>query len=165
MADGHQSGIWSMKSILSIAGAIILLAGLVTAAALIRSGASGASPVLPRAYGFDGHQGWARGQVRPRAVYFGAGSSLFVRNLSWASWNQAVARGRGIRWADSCVPNCAAGSYARSAAKITLWRVRDHDGQPYFSRISIAWRAASKSYRQIFRWSRGTGTSAVPFWH
>ncbi len=45
-----------MKSVLSIAGAVILLAGLAMAVAVIRSGASGASPALPVAYRFDGHQ-------------------------------------------------------------------------------------------------------------
>jgi hypothetical protein len=48
---------------------------------------------------------------------------------------------------------------------ITLWRVRDHDGQPYFSRMTVRWQAGSKSYRQTFYWSRGAGTSALPFWH
>jgi hypothetical protein len=153
-----------MKSVLGIAIAVIVLAGLTAAAVLIRSGASGASPALPVAYGFDGHEGWAGGEVRPGAVYFGAGGSLFVRGLSWASWNQADARGGGIRWADSCVPNCAAGLYARSAAEITLSGVRDHDGQPFFSAMTIVWSAGGTSRRQTFQWSRGTGTSVVPFW-
>jgi hypothetical protein len=154
-----------MKSVLGIAGAIIVLAGSASAAALIRSAASDTSRPPPVVYGFDGHAGWAHGEVRPRAVYFGAGGSLFVRGLSWASWNQAAAHGDGTRWADSCVPTCAAGSFAKSAARITLWRVRDHDGQPYFSRMTVTWQAGSKSYRQIFYWSRGAGTSALPFWH
>ncbi len=154
-----------MKSVLGIAGAVIVLAGLATAAVMTRSGTSGAGRALPVGYGFDGHQGWARGEVRPRTVYFGAGGSLFVRGLSWASWNPVGARGRGTRWADSCVPDCAAGSYARSAAKITLWRVRVHDGRPYFSRMTIVWPEDGKLYRQIFRWSKGAGTSALPFWH
>lgn len=46
-----------MKSVLGIAIAVIVLAGLTAAAVLIRSGASGASPALPVAYGFDGHEG------------------------------------------------------------------------------------------------------------
>jgi hypothetical protein len=154
-----------MKSVLGIAIAVIVLAGLAAAAVLIRSEASGANPALPVAYGFDGHEGWAGGEVGPRAVYFGAGGSLFLRGLSWASWSQADARGRGIRWADSCVPNCAAGSYVRSAAKITLWRVRDHDGQPFFSAMTVVWSVDGRSHQQTFQWSRGTGTSAVPFWH
>lgn len=153
-----------MKSVPGIA-AVIVLAALAAAAVLIRPGASGASPALPVAYGFDGHQGWTRGEVRPRAVYFGAGGSLFVRGLSWASWNQAEARGEGIRWADSCVPDCAAGSYAKSAATITLWRVRDHSGVPFFSAMTIAWRAGGTLHRQTFQFSRGTGTSPAPFWH
>jgi hypothetical protein len=154
-----------MKSVLGIAIAVIVLGGLAAGTVLIRSGASGASSAPPVAYGFDGHEGWAHGEVRPRAVYFGAGGSLFVRGLSWASWNQAGASGRGIRWADSCVPDCAAGSYARSSATITLWRVRDHDGRPFFSRMTIIWSVDGALRRQSFRWSTGTGSSAVPFWH
>ena|SRR5712692_571452 len=154
-----------MRRVLGIAAAVIVLAGLSAAAAVIRSAAPGAGLPLPVAYGFDGHQGWTHGEVRPRTVYFGTGGSLFVRGLGWASWNQADARGRGTRWADNCVPNCAAGSYARSATTITLRRVRDHHGQPYFSRMILAWRADGKPYQQTFRWSRGTGTSALPFWH
>ncbi len=154
-----------MKSVLGIAGAVIVLAGLATAAASIGSAASGTHPALPVAYGFDGHHGWVRGEIRPRTIYFGAGGSLFVRTLSWAGWNRADARARGTRWADRCIPNCAAGSYARSATTITLWRVRNRYGRPYFSRMTLVWHAAGKAYRQIFRWSTGTGTSAVPFWH
>jgi hypothetical protein len=154
-----------MKSVLGVPVAVIVLAGMAVAAVLIRSGASGASPALPVAYGFDGHEGWAGGEVRPHAVYFGAGGSLFVRGLRWASWNQADASGRGIRWADSCVPDCAAGSYVRSAAEITLRRVRDHDGQPFLAAMTIVWSANGTLRRETFLWSTGTGTSAVPFWH
>jgi hypothetical protein len=154
-----------MKSTLRIAGAVIVAAGLTTAAVSIGSTATGARQALPVALGFDNHQGWARGEIRPRTVYFGAGGSLFVRGLTWTSWGKAAALGRGTRWIDDCVPNCAAGSYARSAATVTLWRARSHDGRAYFSRMTLEWQAGGRSYRQVFRWSPGTGTSAMPFWH
>src|SRR5215467_5030271 len=153
-----------MKSVVGIAGAIIVLMGSATAVALIRSGTPASQPP-PVVYGFDGHLGWAHGEVKPSAIYFGAGGSLFVRGISWASWNQAQARGQGTRWADNCLPSCAAGSYAKSAAQVTLWLVRYHNGQQYFSRMTIAWRASGTLYRQAFGWSRGSGTSPVPFWH
>ena len=153
-----------MKKVLGIVGAVVVLAGLAIAAAMITSSAS-ASQSRPVAYGFGGHQGWAHGLIRPRNVYFGAGGSLFVRNLTWSSWNQARARGRGIRWADSCNPNCATGSYVKSAATVTLRQVRRHHGQPYFSRMTLVWRAGSRLHKQIFRWSADTRFSAEPFWH
>jgi len=62
----HQPGATLRSAI-----ALIVLTGLTAAAVLIRSGASGASPALPVAYGFDGPGDWAGGEVRPRAVYFG----------------------------------------------------------------------------------------------
>jgi len=49
----------------------MLLAGASASAVLIRSGASDASPALPVACGFGGHSGWARGEVRPRAIFRG----------------------------------------------------------------------------------------------
>jgi hypothetical protein len=152
-----------MKRVLGIVGGVVVLAGLAAAIAVIASAASASTP-RPVAYGFDGHQSWAHGQVKPRSVYFGAGGSLFVRRLSWATWNQAGARGRGIRWADSCKPNCATGSYAKSAVIVTLWRVLRHHGQPYFSRMTLAWQASGRAHQQTFRWSADTTISAVPFW-
>lgn len=154
-----------MKKVLGIAAAVIVLAGVSAAVVVTTSAASPASQALPVTYGFDGHQGWAHGAVRPHALYLGAGGSLFVRRVRWIGWSQAGARGSGTRWADNCVPSCAAGSFARSAATITLSRVRTHHGQRYFSRMRIAWRAGGKPHQQTFRWSAGTGASAAPFWH
>ena len=152
-----------MKRVLGIVGGAVVLAGLAVAVVLITSAASASTP-RPVVYGFDGHQAWAHGLVRPGSVYFGAGGSLFVRQLSWASWSQDRARGRGIRWADTCNPNCDTGSYVKSAATVTLWRVLRHRGQPYFSRMTLAWRAGGKAHQQTFRWSADTRFSTVPFW-
>lgn len=152
-----------MKRVLGIVGGVVVLAGLAVAVVMITSAASASTP-RPVAYGFDGRLGWVHGQVRPRSVYFGAGGSLFIRQLKWESWKHTGARGRGIRWADTCNPNCATGSYVKSAATITLWRVLRHHGQPYFSRMTLAWRAGGTAHQQTFRWSADTRFSTVPFW-
>ncbi len=116
------------------------------------------------AYGFDGHAGWRHGAVEPHAIYFGAGGSLLIRGLRWENWTQNAAIGRGVRWADSCVPNCAAGGYDKNPVVITLSRVRKHAGGGYFTRLLLQWTTGSKVHKELFRWFRGIGASAAPFW-
>ncbi len=151
-----------MKRVAAVAAVVIVAAGIVTAA--IRATAASSSASLPVAYGFDGGSSWHRGEVKPQAVYFGAGGSLFVRDLIWATWSQDAAVGRGIRWADTCAPTCAAGTYIRTPAQLSLSRVRVRDGVRYFSQLTMQWTINGRQYKSVFAWTTGAVRGTSPAW-
>src|SRR5215469_8751559 len=75
-------------------------------AALWFAAPAGAS-TLPRFY----YSGFTSPHIRPSAVYWGTGGSLFIKSLNWHYWTNASAYGRGTRWSNTCDPNCGAGNY------------------------------------------------------
>jgi len=149
-----------MKGMTGVAAIVVLVLGVAAA----KVAAAPRSVSLPLAYGFDGSSGWQGGQVTPRDIYFGAGGSLLVRGLHWASWTQKGAVGRGQKWMDNCDPSCAAGRYAKVNADVSLWRVRRHNGVSYFSRLTLRWTIAGKKYKTLFEWSPGVAPYVTPFW-
>jgi hypothetical protein len=151
-----------MKRVAVVAAVVVVAAGI--AAATIRATAAPGSASLPVAYGFDGASGWHRGEVKPQAIYFGVGGSLFVRDLSWVSWSQDGAVGRGIRWADSCAPTCAAGKYSRIPAQLSLSRVRVRGGVRYFSQLTMQWTINGRQYKSVFAWTGGAVRGTSPAW-
>jgi hypothetical protein len=112
-----------------------------------------------------GSNGWHGGQVRPHAIYFGAGGSLFVRPISWRYWRQSAAYGRGTRWANNCVPDCARGAFSKLPASLMIWRVRWHNHRRYFSRMTVRWTTRDGAHHMyVYRWGILDG-GTVPFWH
>jgi hypothetical protein len=151
-----------MKGVAGVAVIVTIMAGMAVLA-LRMTAASSAQPP-PVAYGFDGSSGWQHGVVKPRTIDFGAGGSLLVRGLRWAGWSQQAAVARGVRWADSCDPDCASGGYLKSRATLTLSGIKVHGGLRYFSRLLMRWKADGRMHRYVFHWSPGAGPGAPPFW-
>jgi hypothetical protein len=158
MVTGKQQ----MKGVAGVAAIVVAVIGVAVIA--LRIAAAASSQPLPVSYGFDGNWGWRHGEVDPGAIYFGAGGSLLVKNLTWSSWTQGEAVGRGVRWADGCVPTCAAGRYVKSPAILTLSRVRTHAGTRYFARLTVRWTASGRVHTDVFAWSGGAEPGAPPFW-
>jgi hypothetical protein len=162
VSDGKQfEGDWQMKSVAG-AAAIVAVIGVTFLAIQVRAASRPAS--LPVAYGFDGGSGWTHDQVKPRAIYFGAGGNLLVRGLSWVSWTQKAAAARGVRWSDSCVPSCAAGTYFKVPVEMSLSRVRARQGVSYFSRMILQWTVDGRRYKSVYDWTPGHVHGAPPFW-
>jgi hypothetical protein len=151
-----------MKGVAVVAAIVAVVIGVAVLAIRVTAASSSASP--PVAYGFDGSSGWAHGQVKPRAIYFGAGGNLLVRGLNWISWSQGAAVGRGVRWFNRCVPTCAAGKYIKVPAEMSLSRVRIRDDVSYFSRITLQWTIGGRRYKSAYRWSNAPVPGAPPFW-
>jgi hypothetical protein len=124
----------------------------------IRATAASSSPSLPVVYGFAGASGWQHPGIQPPAVYFGAGGSLLIRGLSWASWGDQQAIAHGSRWADNCDPTCATGKYAKVPAELTLAGVRVHDGMRYYSKLTTHWKVAGLPVTAVFTWGPGVGS-------
>lgn len=130
----------------------------------IRAMASSSTPSLPVVYGFAGASGWQHPGIQPPAVYFGAGGSLLIRNLRWANWGGQRAIAHGSRLADSCVPNCAAGKYAKVPAELTLSRVRTHNGERYYSKLTTHWKVNGQPVTNVFTWAPGSLRGANSLW-
>jgi hypothetical protein len=144
------------------AAAILGISVLVVLAVRIAPISGAASP--PVAYGFGGGSGWQGGQVRPHAIAFGAGGSLFVRQVTWSIWKSGVARGRGVVWVNDCSPSCAQGSYTESMATLSLSAARTHDGHAYFAKLVMTWSQDGRLQSDTYRWSTSPG-GTLPFWH
>jgi hypothetical protein len=150
-----------MKSVAVVAGIVAVVIGV---AFLANQVTAASGPSLPVAYGFDGSSGWTNGHVKPNAIYFGAGGNLLVRGLRWLSWTRKAARGLGVRWSDSCVPNCAAGRYIKVQVEMALSRVRIRHAVSYFSRMTLQWTINGRRYKSVYNWSRAEVPGALPFW-
>lgn len=151
-----------MKGVTWVAAIVAIV--IAAAVLAIRITAASSSASLPVAYGFDGNSGWHHGVVKPRAIYFGAGGSLQVRDLSWTSWTRNAAVGRGVRWADNCVPTCAAGAFTKVAAEMSLSGVRERGEVRYFTIMILHWTIGTKHYKSVYGWSPGAVPGAPPFW-
>jgi hypothetical protein len=74
------------------------------------------------------------------------GNARPVRNdFQWQHWNGSSAYSTGRLWFNTCVPTCSAGHYKKYRASVTLWRVRDHRKQPYYTRLTLRyWKNGHK---------------------
>jgi hypothetical protein len=151
-----------MKGVAGVAAIVMIMVGIAVLAIRITAASSAATP--PVAYGFDGSSGWQHGTVRPHDIDFGAGGSLFIRGLRWAGWSQRSAVGHGVRWADTCTPDCASGGYVKSRATLTLSGILVHAGLRYFSRMTMRWKSGGRMHEAVFRWSPGAIRGAPPSW-
>jgi hypothetical protein len=112
----------------------LALAAAVPALAAVPASAS-STPVVYQAAG--------PAAVRPRtfSISRGVASVWFMSSLRWSRWNRSSAAGRGREY-DS-----------RSRARITLWRVRTHDGTRYYSRLTVHAPRGFTSGRLRWSWS------------
>jgi hypothetical protein len=145
-----------------------IFAALVVAATSLFGITSAAASTHTVAYGTGAggtlNSGYAHPKVRPSSWWWGADGGLSVRGLSWRSWGTYSAYGRGTRWLNTCIPYCYNGSYKKAPASITLWRVRLHNGQRYFTRLTLRWTNRSGHHKHLYVWGRYPG-GTVPFWH
>jgi|SRR5215467_5878485 len=110
------------------------------------------------------NSGYSHPMVRPTSWYWGADGGLFVKGLSWSSWSTYSAYGTGTRYLNNCIPYCYNGHYSKAPASITLWRVRLHNGQRYFTRLTLRWTNRTGHHKHLYVWGVYPG-GAVPFWH
>jgi hypothetical protein len=149
-----------IKRLLAVpAVAAVLVMFALTAGASART-----LPVIYGAYPAGVTFSWHNPSVRPPSVWFGADGGLSVRSMRWHYWDRASAYGRGTRWANKCVPSCAAGNYNKAPASLTMWRVRWHNGQRFFSRMTMRWTTRNGArHKQVYSYSKAGGTEL--FWH
>lgn len=119
-----------MRKAIAVLVAAALLTGLGAASAL--AAPSGTTPVYYTYWSAPWHA-----QIRPSGIYWGAGGSLFTEPLKWRRWTGTSAYARGTLWVDNCRPNCSRGHLSKYPDSVTLWRVRDHGRQQYYTRLTL----------------------------
>jgi hypothetical protein len=140
---------------------VLAAAGLAGALALPAAALASGSTVM---YDARSSTGWNDPLVAPGRVYISGDGSLFVGSLRWSRWTGGYAYGRGIRWRDNCIPNCAQGTYLKSPASLTMWDVLSHNGQRYFARMTLRWTTRDGVHRK-HRYSYSISGGTVPYWH
>lgn len=68
-----------------------------------------------------------------------ADDGVRVEGLTWADWTAEAARGQGTLLENQCVPNCAAGKFARYPVTVSLFGVEPSSKGQWFSRLRLTW--------------------------
>lgn len=80
-------------------------------------------------------------QTRPASMLLAcADGNASLTGLRWASW-RGTAQGTGTFAVNGCTPSCAAGSFHRFPAQVTLASpgpLPGHRGEHYYTRITVA---------------------------
>jgi hypothetical protein len=160
-----------VKFVMHVSVGLLALAGLATPAAASpapapRSGLTltpaGGRPAVRLPVAYD-CRGWRDGQVRKSQIALSCFGTVVVHATRWARWTDVSARSAtatlGI---DMCKPNCSTGKFRKYAATVTLYRVRRHDGVPYYSRLGLRYRHDGPRH-YTYRWARYPGASS-PVW-
>lgn len=90
-------------------------------------------------------------QIRPTAIYWGAGGSLFTKPLRWTRWNDTSAFADSTLWFNNCVPDCAKGSFAKYPDTVELTRVRRHGGRSYYTRLTVRYTKNGTPVTQTYQ--------------
>jgi len=77
--------------------------------------------------------------VKPKEIVFScADAGISVQKITWRTWNDNRARGRGTLVWNTCLPtDCAGGIVQTYKARITLDRVASGPGLTVFSRMVL----------------------------
>jgi hypothetical protein len=159
----------NIKRILAVIGTLVLATGLATSvqASAGISGATASAATATRTpvvYGVPyGHaaSNFVDGKVRPtgRLVWTGDGSGWFVIH-SYSSWSGSNAWGSATVYVRSCWGSCV--RYQTEHTTLHLYRVRTHDGYPYFTRLyfSLRYKVAGMGSQTLKFYSHG-----LPAWY
>lgn len=153
-----------IKRALTAVACLVMATGL--AAGLTSSAQASAPPVVygvPYAYGatHPGSSNFVDGKVRPTGplVWTGDGSDWFVihRYRSWSSSNAWASATVHLR---SCWGSCF--QYQTENTTLHFYRVRTHNGHPYFTRLyfSLRYKVAGLGSSTLKFYSHGT-----PAWY
>jgi len=95
--------------------------------------------------------------VRPKQIVFTcADGGISVQRITWTSWNDNRARGRGTLVWNTCLPtDCASGIVQKYKARLVLDRVASGPGVTLFSRMRLTFPGGGPA-------NLDTGTMTLP---
>ena len=119
------------------AAAVLASATLgVSWAGLTTGSVAEAATAAPHPVVYNHAEGWGDPVTEPGNVTVGQGGSPYAGSLHWSYWAGFTARATGKyhQIAPGCTPTYQC-PYDTRKVSVYLHRVRDHDGQAYFSRM------------------------------
>ena len=143
------------KLITAAALSVGMLSGIVATAGAASASTASASPVVYGAYHGTLYAysnltpAWTHAIRRPPMLVLSGDGGFSVSSIDWSNmsyqgtklqwWGPNSAQGFGTVRINECVPNCAQ-SYryiTLTDSIISMWRVRYHVGQPYYTRLEV----------------------------
>ena len=92
----------------------------------------------------------AGGQAKPTSIVLACGDGAAVaKDLIWASWNPNEAIGSGILSQNTCVPDCAQGTFIDYPAHFVLTEPTATAGRVFFARVTISFVNRSPSGSRV----------------
>lgn len=117
-----------MKSTLA---ALAVLVALLAGSGLI---AARSRPVVYAIHNGGQHDNFVQPATKPLGLIdFTGDGSVYLSVISWKHWNSSRATGQGRLHVRSCWGTCT--RYRTETAAIRLYRVRQHKGHNYFTRL------------------------------
>ncbi len=115
----------------SIAAATVAAVAIVGAGPVAAANASPGDTVIVNCVG--------KKVVKPKEIIFTcADAGISVQKITWTTWNDNRARGRGTLVWNTCLPtDCASGIVQKYKARIALDRVASGPGLTVFSRMVL----------------------------
>jgi hypothetical protein len=93
-------------------------------------------------------EGWHHGRVKPAKVFVGA-DAPYMTGLIWSHWTRtAYARGILHQQSSACLHHHPSYQcpFIKYTASVSLWHVKTHHKQPYFSKMT--WKYLTRSGRK-----------------
>jgi hypothetical protein len=84
-------------------------------------------------------------QVRPGTYFLLCDGSAAFTGLHWSTWNASTAAATGVQWVNSCLPNCAHGTWSHRTVDLIFWRslpVKGHHGERGYSQMTVLYPGA-----------------------
>jgi hypothetical protein len=87
--------------------------------------------------------------IEPAQIYFSGDESASVREITWSSWKESGAAGRGTWYTQTCLPNCAQGPVIKYPATLTLSAAR----HGMFTVLVVTAKGQATTYRYPEPWA------------
>lgn len=102
----------------------------------------------------------AQFRLRPATITFGAGADLIIAGphvttaefrarhwgrIHWTRWDFVRASGNGLLWINTCIPNCARGTYHPHTIHLSAYRVR----AGRYTRLQLDYRDGRRRVHRI----------------
>ena len=94
-----------------------------------------------------------RPSAEPTSITIACADAGFVLDdLSWTSWGEDEATGKGTAVVNDCEPSCGEGKFDKYASEVTLSKISDCDVKPTYMAISIEFlNEAPVGYREPYK--------------
>ena len=79
-----------------------------------------------------------------------ADANIALETLKWSSWGKSTAKATGIFSENDCSPTCAAGTFNRYKANVTLSAPRTINGTKVFTKVRVVFPGITDQSNRTF---------------